>query len=114
MKTENKERSNNVQEALSKGRIRVIALLRAALLRFALSSKIIKSKVIKYVESLDDNGNSIIDRVLHGITKRERELPPNLKALSKWLYHFDEEWRRVEEDRNKTQRGDTGIEQNIG
>ena len=58
MKTENKERSNNVQEALSKGRIRVIALLRAALLRFALSSKIIKSKVIKYVESLDDNGNS--------------------------------------------------------
>ena len=39
----------------------------------------------------------------------ESELAPNLQAMSVWLYHHDEEWRKVE----RRQDEDADIPQDI-
>ena len=31
----------------------------------------------------------------------EIEQPPNVQALSNWLYHHDEEWRSIDRNENK-------------
>lgn len=96
---DNRERSRRIRDALCKGRLKIVPLVRATYLRAALGGKIIKSVMREYIETVDADGNPIGDRVLHQTTERTRELPPSLKALAKWLYHFDADWRRIERSR---------------
>ena len=96
---QNRTRSERIVAALSKGRTEIVALMRVAYLRVALGGKMLKSVVKEYIVSVDTDGNPTGGRVLHGMTERETELPPNMKALSKWLYHFDADWRNSENER---------------
>lgn len=106
---DNRERSKRIRDALCKGRLKMVPLVRAAYLKAALGGKIIKSVVREYIETLDADGNPTGDRVLYQTTERMRELPPSLKSLAKWLYHFDADWRQIERSRRaKTLHGDNG------
>lgn len=96
---QNRTRSERIMAALSKGRLEIVAIIRAAYLKAALGGKMLKSVVKEYIQSLDTDGNQVGERVLHSMTERETELPPNMKALSKWLYHFDADWRNSENER---------------
>lgn len=95
---ENIRRSSRICRALTHGRMEINARARAAYLKVALGGYKLRSVTKEFVQSLQ-NGKPIESRVLHGMTERETEQPPNLNALSKWLIHHDPEWRNAERSR---------------
>ena len=68
--------------------------MRGAYLKAALGGKKIKNKTVT-TRKLKVNGIYAEDEEVQ-TTEGETELPPNMQALATWLYHHDEEWRRVE------------------
>lgn len=93
-KSENKRRSEKLVQVLAHARNRINSIVRGAYLKSALGGKKIKSKTVitrklKFGES--ETGGEEIQT-----SETESELPPNLQALSTWLYHHDLEWRKVE------------------
>lgn len=66
-----------------------------------------KSTVVRKLK--DQDGNLTGEEELQ---VSESELAPNLQAMSVWLYHHDEEWRRVErrQDEDNTLERENGID----
>lgn len=93
---QNSTRSKRIKAALSKGRLGIVAMVRAAYLKAALGGKTLKSVVKEYITTLDAGGNPVGDRVLHSMAERWQEQRPNMHALSRWLCHYDTEWRKAE------------------
>lgn len=91
---ENKRRSERLAKVLARGRRKINSIVRGAYLKAALGGKKIKSKTITK-RKLKLDGVYTDDEEIQ-TTEGETELPPNMQALSTWLYHHDSEWRKVE------------------
>lgn len=116
-KKENKERSERLGRVLAHGRLKMNALVRSAYMKAALGGKKIKSSIVKYVQEKCScmgadkhcpycGGTGWVQLTDKAVAQEEvSELPPNIQALSTWLYHHDPEWRkteRKEDEANKT------------
>lgn len=86
-----KGRFSEISVVLSRGRAQINAAVRAKFLAMALGGIKTKSTVVRKLR--DSEGNLTGEDELQ---VSESELAPNLQAMSVWLYHHDEEWRKVE------------------
>ena len=93
---------------LARARMKVNSIVRGAYLKGALGGKKIKSTTKRYVqdrcmcegkdkECAQCGGTGWVQLTDKAISQEtEAELPPNMQALSTWLYHHDEDWRKIE------------------
>lgn len=81
----------DISNVLTRGRSTITAAVRAKFLTMALGG--IKTKSVTVRKLRDKNGELTGEEEVQSI---ESELAPNLHAQSVWLYHYDEDWRRVE------------------
>ena len=89
--SEKKSEHCELSEVLARGRATITAAVRAKFLAMALGGIKTKSTVVRKLK--DQDGNLTSEEELQ---VSESELAPNLQAMSVWLYHHDEEWRKVE------------------
>lgn len=101
------ERGKKISEALARGREKTNLLARDTFLKAALGLKKTKDVYRVYSEIKCECGGSNIDCPLcYGtgkiisekkavIQEVEREMPPNLQALSTWLFNHDPEWKQA-------------------
>lgn len=88
---EMKAKYSEITDVLARGRATITAAVRAKFLAMALGGIKTKSTVVRKLK--DQDGNLTGEEELQ---VSESELAPNLQAMSVWLYHHDEEWRKVE------------------
>lgn len=88
---EMKAKYSEITDVLARGRATITAAVRAKFLAMALGGIKTKSTVVRKLK--DPDGNLTGEEELQ---VSESELAPNLQAMSVWLYHHDEEWRKVE------------------
>lgn len=88
---EMKAKYSEITDVLARGRATITAAVRAKFLAMALGGIKTKSTVVRKLKDLE--GNLTGEEELQ---VSESELAPNLQAMSVWLYHHDEEWRKVE------------------
>ncbi len=101
---ENKCRSERILSALCKGRCKINAIVRSTYLKAGLGGRKVTSVVspkpvkIKCVCGGDKTCDACGGRGYYYAIAQEtaRELPPDVRALSSWLYHRDEEYRKIE------------------
>lgn len=119
-KEDNQCRSEKILFALSKGRCKINALVRNTYLQAALGGKKITSAVVPGVVRVECacGGEDETCEVCGGrgyfCSKAQtdvRELPPDVRALSSWLYHRDEEFRKIE--RMTEAKGESGQDSTI-
>lgn len=105
---ENERRSARLFKVLTRGRRKILGIVRGRYLKTALGGLKVKSITKRYVQDRCPCGGNdkecpecggtgwivITDKAI--MQENETELPPNMQALSTWLYHHDEEWRKVE------------------
>lgn len=91
---ENARRGQKISEAIARGRERVTSIVRGRYLKAALGGIKIKGKSTRKRHLIVD-GQPTEDMVVE-VVENEQETPPNIKALSRWLYQNDPEWRRVQ------------------
>lgn len=99
---ENQRRSERINRVLARGRMKVNSIVRGRYLKAALGG--IKTKSVSVIERSirDEYGNETGKTVLQ-TTSGEIELPPNIQALSTWLYHHDPEWREAQQAEKKSE-----------
>ena len=78
-------------DVLSRARCTINSLVRAKFLAMALGG--IKTKNTTVRKLRDRDGNLTGEEEVQVV---EGELAPNLSAQMTWLYHYDEDWRKVE------------------
>ena len=92
---ENERRSVRINKVLTRGRRKINGIIvKGRYLKLALGGIKVKSKSI-VTHKMRVDGVETDDEEIQ-TTETETELPPNLQALSTWLYHHDEEWRKKE------------------
>lgn len=96
---ENKVRGSQIYRVLAHGRTKINALVRAAYLKSAFGGKKIKSKNTTHRKLKIDGVYTEDEEIM--TTEGETELPPNIQALTTWLYHHDPEWRKVERNQDE-------------
>lgn len=95
----NKQYGERITQSLARGREKINSLVRGRFLKTALGGVKIKGKtVVKRHMVIDgqETENLIVEE-----RETEQETPPNMQALSVWLYHFDEEWRKVQQGKKE-------------
>lgn len=80
-----------LSEVLTRGRATITAAVRAKFLAMAVGG--IKTKSVTRRKMKDIDGDYTDEEE---IQTTESELAPSLQAMSVWLYHYDEDWRKVE------------------
>lgn len=91
----NKQRSERISLSLERGREKINALVRGRFLKTALGGiKVKGTSTIK--RNVIINGKPTGDVVIE-TRETEQETPPNMQALATWLYHFDKDWRKVQQ-----------------
>ena len=88
---EKKNEYPEFSEVLSRARCAINSLVRAKFLAMALGGVKTKSTTIR---KLRDKEGDLTGEEEVQIT--EGELAPNLSAQMTWLYHYDEDWRKIE------------------
>lgn len=105
---ERKTKHKELSEALARGRATINATVRAKFLAMALGGIKTKSTVVRKIRDIE--GNLTGEEELQ---VSESELAPSLQAMSVWLYHHDEEWRKVERKQDEDADIPTDIEHGI-
>lgn len=107
-KEQNAIRSKRIIETMSRGRVRINAIVRSAYLKAALGGKKVKKSIVKYVQERCEcegknkrcpycGGTGWVTLTDKAVAQEEvEELYPNVQAMSMWLLHHDEEWRKIE------------------
>ena len=91
----NKQRIERISLSLERGREKINALVRGRFLKTALGGiKVKGTSTIK--RNVIINGEPTGDVVIE-TRETEQETPPNMQALATWLYHFDKDWRKVQQ-----------------
>ena len=105
---EKKSRYPELSEVLSRARCALNSLVRAKFLAMALGGVKTKNTTIRKIKDRDGNltGEEEVQIV-------EGELAPSLQAQSVWLYHYDEDWRKVERKQDEDADIPTDIEHGI-
>lgn len=85
-----------LSEVLSRARCAINSLVRAKFLAMALGGVKTKSTTVRKIK--DKEGNLTCEEEVQVV---EGELAPSLHAQSVWLYHYDEDWRKVERKQDK-------------
>lgn len=93
---ENERRSRRLLRVLTRGRRKINAIVRGRYLKAALGG--LKTKNISRVKRpvYDEKTGQKIGEEIVQINESETESAPNMQALSTWLYHHDEQWRKVQ------------------
>lgn len=92
---DNKRRSERIQRVLARGRHKTVSILRGRYIKAALGGIKTKSKSVvtrKVVMEDKETEAEVIQT-----TETEMELPPNVQALANLLYHYDTDWREVQQ-----------------
>ena len=91
---ENEERGARLTKALSRGRRKINGIVRGAYLKAALGGKKVKSgsKTSRKIKLSD--GTLTDDEDVQTVDSFQ-EMPPNIQALSTWLYNHDQEWKKA-------------------
>lgn len=97
-----------LSQVLARGRATINATVRAKFLAMALGGIKTKSTVVKKLRDME--GNLTGEEELQ---VSESELAPNLQAMSVWLYHHDEDWRKVERKQDEDADIPTDIDHGI-
>ena len=108
-KEENKRRSERLNRVLERARNKINMLVRSRYLKAALGG-IVTKNVTKRRMQID---GELTDNEV--IQTTEIELPPNMQALSTWLYHHDPDWRKVQRgaddmDGEEVPKGENGVD----
>lgn len=98
-KEENKRRGERLAKVLARGRRKINSIVRGAYLKAALGGKKLKNKstTTRHLRMPD---GTLSDTEEIQQTDQEIEQAPNMQALSTWLYHHDEEWRKTERNQD--------------
>lgn len=98
-KKQNKEYSERIGRVLTHGRTKINAIVRSAYLKAALGGKKLKNKSVttRHIKLPD---GTVSDEEDVQTTEQEVEQASNMQALSTWLFHHDEEWRKVERNQD--------------
>lgn len=102
---ENVKRSKLISQKLERGRELINALVRSKYLNTALGNITVKGKTTTKRHMVVD-GVQTEDLVVE-VRETEQGLPPNVQALSKWMYHNDKTWREIERGRKDEE--DNGV-----
>lgn len=94
-KKENKVRSERLNKVLARGRRKINSLVRGTFLKAALGGRKLKNKSTVTRKMRTPDGSETDAEEIQ-TTEMENEMPPNIQALSTWLYHHDEEWRKIQ------------------
>ena len=112
---QNEEYGGRLRRVLAQARENINKIVRGRYLKAALGGIKTKNRTTR---RLRINGELTDDEE---IQTTEIELPPNMQALSTWLYHHDPEWRRIQrgeiEENKEAEKGidiDKWIEQEVG
>ena len=84
-----------LSQVLSRGRAQINAAVRAKFLAVALGG--IKTKSTTRRKLRLEDGTLTDEEEIQTV---ENELAPSLQAMSTWLYHHDEEWRKIERNQD--------------
>lgn len=91
---ENSNRSVKITQFLERGREAINALVRGRFLKSALGGVKVKGVTTTKRKMIVDG--VVTEDVIVETRETEQETPPNVQALSTWLYHFDKQWREVQ------------------
>lgn len=96
---ENKRRGDRLSKVLAHGRRKINSIVRGAYLKAALGGKKLKNKstTTRHLRLPD---GTLSDTEEIQVTDQEIEQAPNMQALSTWLYHHDEEWKKTERNQD--------------
>lgn len=110
-KSENERRSERIVRVLARGRRKINAIVRGAYLKAALGGRKLKN-VSTTTRRLRMSDGTLTDEEDVQTTVSEVEQAPSIQALSNWLYHHDEEWRKVERRQEDEERiySDRGVD----
>lgn len=92
---ENARRSARLVKVLTRGRRKINSIVRGAYLKAALGGRKLKNKSTTTRRMRLPDG-TLTDEEDIQTTISEIEQASNIQALSTWLYHHDEEWRKIE------------------
>jgi len=93
---EKKTKYKEISEVLARGRAQINAAVRAKFLAMALGGIKTKSTVVRKLRDIEGNLTGEEEMQVS-----ESELAPNLQAMSVWLYHHDEDLRKVERNQDE-------------
>lgn len=105
---EKKSQYTEISEVLTRGRATITAAVRAKFLAMAMGG--IKTKSITKRKLRDPDGNYTGDEEIQSV---ESELAPSLQAMSVWLYHYDEEWKKTERKQDDDEDIPSDIEKGV-
>lgn len=91
---ENKKYGARISETIARGREKVTSIVRGRYLKTALGGVKVRGKVTRTRHLIVD-GQPTEDLVVE-TTESEQETPPNIAALSRWLFQNDPDWRKVQ------------------
>ena len=97
-----------LSQVLARGRAQINAAVRAKFLAMALGGIKTKSTVVKKLRDIEGNLTGEEELQIS-----ESELAPSLQAMSVWLYHHDEEWRKVERKQDEDEDIPTDVEHGV-
>ena len=103
-----KNEYSQLSQVLARGRALLTSTVRAKFLAMALGGIKTKSTVVRKLKDME--GNLTGEEELQ---VSESELAPNLQAMSVWLYHHDEDWRKVERKQDEDADIPTDIDHGI-
>lgn len=91
---ENEKYGARISESLARGRERVTSIVRGRYLKAALGGIKVHGKTTRKRHLIVDG--QMTEDVVVETTETEQETPPNIGALSRWLFQHDPEWRKVQ------------------
>jgi len=91
------DRAARICEALARGREKINQAARATYLQMALGQRKVKTTTNQRFRMKD--GTLTEDEL---VSTTETELPPNMQALSTWLFNHDAEWKQMIIEQKKT------------
>lgn len=91
----NEIRGAKIRQSLARGREQINSLVRGRFLKTALGGVKVKGVTTTKRHMVIDGQQT--DDVIVEVRETEQETPPNMQALSTWLYHFDDEWRKMQQ-----------------
>lgn len=94
-KEQKERRSERMNRVLARGRRKINSIVRGAYLKAALGGRKTRNKNTTIRAIFNEKGEKIGEAEVQRI-ESEIEMPPNVQALSTWLYHHDPEWRKVQ------------------
>lgn len=99
-KEENEKRCKVISLKLERGRYKMNSMVRGRFLKTAMGLIKVKGVTVTKRHMIVD-GQQTPDMIVE-TRETEQETPPSMQGLSTWLYHFDPQWREVQDLKKKS------------